>query len=85
MEGENRRLARWEASKKAFKRSKSMFRCDEKASKGASSVGDIMCDFGSPKLVSKVRGHCFEAETRCGKEPWPIVPVSWGEIDVKLY
>ena len=55
MEGENRRLARWEASKKNFKISKSMFRCDEKASKGASSVGDIMCDFGSPRFVSKGR------------------------------
>ena len=55
MEGENRRLARWQASKKAFKRSKSMVLPDEKASKGASSVGDIMCDFGSPKLVCEVR------------------------------
>ena len=55
MEGENRRMARWEASQKASKISKSMFRCDEKASKGASSVGDIMCDFGSPEFVSKGR------------------------------
>ena len=55
MEGKNRRMARWQADKKAFKRSKSMFRCDEKASKGASSVGDIMCDFGRPEFVSKVR------------------------------
>ena len=53
MEGKDRRLARWEASKKAFKIFKSMFRCDEKASKGASSVGDIMCVFGSPEFVSK--------------------------------
>ena len=55
MEGEDRRLARWEASKKAFKRSKSVVLPDEKASKGASSVGDIVCHFGSPELVCKVR------------------------------
>ena len=55
MEGKDRRLARWEASKKAFKISKSMVLPDERASKGASIVGDIMCDFGSPKLVCKVR------------------------------
>ena len=66
MEGENRRMARWEASKKAFKRSKSMFRCDEKASKGASSVGDIMCDFGSPKLVCKVTRLSHDVEKNPG-------------------
>ena len=85
MEGENRRLARWQVSKKTFKRSKSLVLPDEKASKGASSVGDIMCDFGSPEFVSEGRWHCFEAESRCGEEPRPIVPMSWGEIDVKSY
>ena len=55
MEGENRRLARWQASKKAFKRSKSMVLPDEKASKGASSIVDIVCDLGNPEFVCKVR------------------------------
>ena len=48
MEDEDRRLARWQASKKAFKRSKSMVLPDEKASKEASCIVDIMCDLGNP-------------------------------------
>ena len=48
MEGEDRRLARWQASKKAFKRFKAMVLPDEKASKGASSIVDIVCDLGNP-------------------------------------
>ena len=52
MEGKDRRLARWQASKKAFKRSKSMVLPNEKASKRPCSVSDIVCDFGSPKLRS---------------------------------